>query len=65
VLGEVARRTPLSLVTSSQLHLDRCVVGAGVEHKGQARVNRFVVIAPCPRRHPQSDAVPLIGSRWF
>jgi hypothetical protein len=44
VLDGVARRTPLSLVT-----LDRCVVGAGVD-KGQARVNRSVVIAPCPRR---------------
>jgi hypothetical protein len=36
-LGKVARRTLLSLVTSSQLQLDRCVVGAGVD-KGHARI---------------------------
>jgi hypothetical protein len=40
--------------------LDSGVGGAGVdEGQAQARVNRFVVIAPCPRRHPQPDAVLL------
>jgi hypothetical protein len=63
-LDEVARRALLSLVTLPQLYLDRCVVGAGVD-RGQARVKRFVVIAPCPRRHPQPNAVPLIDSCWF
>jgi hypothetical protein len=28
-------------------------------------VNRFVVIAPCPRRHPQPDAVLLKSHRGF
>jgi hypothetical protein len=28
-------------------------------------VNRFVVIAPCPRRHPQPDAVLLESHRGF
>jgi hypothetical protein len=31
--------------------------------EGQARVNRSVVIAPCPRRHPQPDAVLLKSHR--
>jgi hypothetical protein len=31
--------------------------------EGQARVNRSVVIAPCPRRHPQPDAVLLESHR--
>jgi hypothetical protein len=33
--------------------------------EGQARVNRFVVVAPCPRRHPQPDAVLLKSQRGF
>ena len=42
-LDEVARRTLLSLVTTSQLYLDRGVVGAGV-NKGQAHLHRFVAV---------------------
>jgi hypothetical protein len=56
-LDEVARRTPLSLVSSSQLYLDRCIVGAGVD-KGQARVNRSVV-----RGNRQPHRQPLVLSR--
>jgi hypothetical protein len=64
------RRMPLSLTTTSQLYLDRRVVGAEWTKglRPQVRVNRFVavVVAPCPPRcHSQPDAVPLIGSRWF
>jgi hypothetical protein len=48
----------LAFVSAPQLLLDSGVGGAGVD-EGQARVHRFVVIAPCPRRHPQPDAVLL------
>jgi hypothetical protein len=51
-------RSSWSLVGAPQVFLDSGVGGAGVD-EGQARVNRFVVIAPCPRRHPQPDAVLL------
>jgi hypothetical protein len=56
----------LALVGAPQILLDSCVGGAGVD-EGQARVNRFVVIAPCPRRHrhPQPDAVLLKSHRGF
>jgi hypothetical protein len=48
---------------SRSLLLDSGVGGAGVD-EGQARVNRsVVVIAPCPRRHPQPDAVLLKSHR--
>jgi hypothetical protein len=43
---------------------DSGVGGAGVD-EGQARVNTFVVIAPCPRRHPQPDVVLLKSHRGF
>jgi hypothetical protein len=59
--SEVARRALLALVGAPApqiLLMGSCVGGAGVD-EGQARVNRFVVIAPCPRRHPQPDAVLL------
>jgi hypothetical protein len=42
--------------------LDSGVGSAGVD-EGQACVNRFVVIAPCPRRHPQPGAVLLESHR--
>jgi hypothetical protein len=43
-LDEIARRALLALVGAPQVLLDSCVGGAGAD-KGQARVNRFVVIA--------------------
>jgi hypothetical protein len=58
-LDEVARRALLALVGAPQILLDSCVGGAGVD-EGQARVNRFVVVAPCPRHHPQPDAVLVV-----
>jgi hypothetical protein len=54
----------LALVGATQILLGSCVGGAGVD-EGQARVNRFVVVAPCPRRHPQPDAVLLKSHRGF
>ena len=45
-LDEVARRALLAFVSAPQVLLDSGVGGAGVD-EGQARVNRFVVIAPC------------------
>jgi hypothetical protein len=52
-LDAVARRALLlAPVSAPQVLLDSGVGGAGAD-EGQARVNRFVVIAPCPRRHPQ------------
>ena len=63
-LDEVARRALLAFVSAPQVLLDSGVGGAGVD-EGQARVNRFVVIAPCPRRHPQPDAVLLKSHRGF
>jgi hypothetical protein len=52
------------LVGAPQFFLESGVGGAGVD-KGQARVNRFVVIVPCPHRHPQPDAVLLESHRGF
>jgi hypothetical protein len=43
-LEEVARRALLAFVSAPQVLLDSGVGGAGVD-EGQARVNRFVVIA--------------------
>jgi hypothetical protein len=63
-LDEVARRALLALVGAPQVLLDSGVGGAGVD-EGQARVNRFAVIAPCPRRHPQPAAVLLESHRGF
>jgi hypothetical protein len=63
-LEEVARRALLAFVSAPQVLLDSGVGGAGVD-EGQARVNRFVVVAPCPRRHPQPDAVLLKSHRGF
>jgi hypothetical protein len=40
------------------------VGSAGVD-EGQARVNVFVAIAPCPRRHPQPDAMLLESHRGW
>jgi hypothetical protein len=62
--NEVARRALLAFVTAPQVLLDSGVGGAGAD-EGQARVNRFVVIAPCPPRHPQPDAVLLEIHRGF
>jgi hypothetical protein len=45
-LDGVARRALLAFVSTPQALLDSGVGGAGVD-EGQARVNRFVVIAPC------------------
>jgi hypothetical protein len=64
-LDEVARRALLAFVSAPQaVRFDSGVGGARVD-EGQARVNRFVVIAPCPRRHPQPDAVLLKSHRGF
>jgi hypothetical protein len=43
----------------------RCLGGGAGVDEGQARVNRCVVIVPCPRRHPQPDAVLLESHRGF
>jgi hypothetical protein len=44
-VDEVARRALLALVGAPSVIFNSCVGGAGVD-EGQARVNRFVTIAP-------------------
>jgi hypothetical protein len=63
-LRAAARSWHSSVVGAPQVFLGSCVGGAGAD-EGQARVNRSVVIVPCPRRHPHPDAVLLESHRGF